>query len=140
MAYKRDQGRYARMAAFWLLTLLVAYGCLTGLEPSLTNWIGESDPWVKPFPLLGKLDLTMAIALGVLLIVGLLIHRFLNRQKAADMLIETESEMRKVTWPTFLDAWHGTLAVLVTVVFMGAFLAVSDVVLTYALSKVMGGG
>ena len=64
----------------------------------------------------------------------------MNRQKAADMLIETESEMRKVTWPTFLDAWHGTLAVLVTVVFMGAFLAVSDVVLTYALSKVMGGG
>ena len=43
MSYRKDQGRYARMLAFWALTLLVAYGCFHsgGLVNVLDRSMGE---------------------------------------------------------------------------------------------------
>ena len=36
MAYKQDQGRYARLAAFWSLAILIFYGC-TSLYTELAS-------------------------------------------------------------------------------------------------------
>lgn len=140
MTYKKDQGRYARMAAFWALFLLIAWGCLRpdGLVRVLRGWVGEGDAWIDPFPLLGKLDLAMAIALGVVALFALVLHRLLNRPKSADMLIETESELRKVTWPTPADTWQGTIAVVFTVAFMLVYLTGADIVIRYVMVQVLG--
>ncbi|MEM7202786.1 MAG: preprotein translocase subunit SecE [Planctomycetota bacterium] len=148
MGYKKDQGRYARMAAFWGLFFLLAYGCVRrdGLVQVLRSWIGSlggpelNRAWIDPFPLLGRLDLATMSALGVLGLGGFLIYRWLSRPKVADMLIDTETELRKVTWPTFSDTWQGTLAVVVTVTFLLLYLTGADLAITFVMQKVMGAG
>ncbi len=45
------------------------------------------------------------------------LHVVLNRPKSVDLLIETEAEMRQVSWPTMKQVWNATLVVaFVTVV------------------------
>lgn len=138
MAYKKDQGRYARMFAFWCLALLLMYGCLGGLVVFLRKVIGESEVWIEAMPLLGDVDVAKVIALVVLVVGGFVTHRLLNRPKAADMLIETEAELRRVTWPRFSETWVGTVAVLVTVMVMLFYLFGVDLVLAYVMPRAMG--
>jgi preprotein translocase SecE subunit len=138
VAYKKDQGRYARMTAFWALIGLFAYGCLGGLAPTLASYFGR--PWVSPFPLIGHLGWDTVIALGVLLAIGFVIHRLLNRPKIADLLIDTETELRKVTWPTLSETWVGTMAVAIAVLVMLVFVSASDYVLTFIVQRIFGLG
>ena len=70
---------------------------------------------------------------------AVVIHRVLNKPKCADMLIETEAELRKVTWPSMSETWAGALAVAVTVVLLLAFLTLSDHVLFTVLVQFIGG-
>ena len=142
MAYRKEQGRFARMAAFWALFFLFAWGCLRpdGLVGSVRNWISDTSPWIDPFPILGKLDLSMIICMGVVAVIGFVLYRLLNRPKVADMLIETESELRKVTWPTAGDTWKGTLAVVATVAFMLLFLTGADMGITFVVHQILGAG
>ena len=37
-AYKKDQGRHARMTAFWALALLLLFGCTTLHRFLVTQW------------------------------------------------------------------------------------------------------
>ena len=100
------------MVAFWGLFLLLGYGCLGGLVNFVGGLLGDSNPvFVKPFPLLGELDLARVICLAVLAAGGFLIHRMISKPKAAEMLVETEGEMRKVTWPSSSETVQGALAV-----------------------------
>lgn len=143
MAYKKDQGRYARMTAFWALFLLLGYGCFSGLVHQLRAWFSGlgslfTEVWMDKLPLLGQIDMAMTVTILVLALGGLTISRFLGRPKSADLLIETEGELRKVTWPSAAETWAGTIAVMVTVVLMLGFLFVSDAMLSTLLSRVMG--
>ena len=131
MAYKKDQGRMARMAAFWSLTALVFYGCVS-LHSELSTRVGALGQPLAGIrvPILG-LDLSGALLITVVLFAGAvtLLYRLLEKPKNADLLIETESELRKVTWPTLQDAVNSSMVVLVTVLLLMAFLAGSDFVL-----------
>jgi len=132
------------MSAFWGLFLLLAYGCFTGLVYQLRDWfsgLGSSftQPWLDKLPLIGEIDMAMAITLVLLALGGFAISRILNRPKSADLLIETEGELRKVTWPSTAETWSGTIAVIITVVLMLCFLYASDLVLSGLLSRLMGG-
>ena len=51
----------------------------------------------------------VAFAVGVAGVLGL--HYVLNRPKSVDLLIETEAEMRRVSWPTMKQVWNATLVV-----------------------------
>lgn len=142
MSYRKDQGRYARMAAFWALLSLAAYGCFHGggLSNLLENWLGASDRvFVDPFPILKTLKTSTLIALGALAVVGVALHRILNAPRVADALIETEAELQKVTWPSWGEAWQGTLAVTAMVVILFAFLTVADLGLIKVMLMLMGG-
>ncbi len=129
------------MTAFWALFLLCAYGCLGGLVYQIRDWFGDSvsTVLVAQLPLLGDLDVAMLITLAVLATAGLVLHSYASRPRVADLLIETETEMRKVTWPTWPETWTGTVAVAVTVVCLLCYLWGCDVVLTYVLTGLMGG-
>jgi preprotein translocase SecE subunit len=143
VSYRKDQGRYARMFAFWALVLLIAYGCFHGggLSDQLDRWMGESNPvLVDPFPVLKTLKVSTTIALGVLLLATLSIHVTLNRPRVADALIETEAEMQKVTWPTWSETWSGTMAVTAMVAVLFAFLTLADLFLIKVMLLLMGGG
>ncbi len=128
------------MVAFWALMLLIAYGCLGGfvimLDRTLSAEINKT--LVEQFPLFGTLKVSTLIALAVLALSGYVIHRFLNRPKAVDLLIDTESEMRKVTWPSLPETWTGTLAVMFTVLILFCFLTFADYFFGETISQLMG--
>ena len=143
MSYRKNDGRYARMFAFWALFLLVAFGCFHGggLTDLVHGWMGDSDKtYVDPFPILGTLNTSTCIAIAVWLVVGFLISRILNRPRIADALIDTEAEMTKVTWPTWSETWHGTVAVAAMVVVLFIYLFLVDIGLAKAMMMLMGGG
>ena len=129
------------MVAFWGLFLLAGYGCMS-FVPVLRRWFPDlaTVTWIKQFPLLGDFGPATLIALLLLAVIGVLIHRILNRPRFADMLIETEGELRKVTWPSAGETWTGTLAVAITVVVLLAFLTLSDTVLQLILVRAVVGG
>jgi preprotein translocase SecE subunit len=142
LSYRKDQGRYARMFAFWACLLLVAYGCFNGggLNDLLDRWMGESNRvLIESFPLLKTLKVSTCIALGVLALSGLAIHHVLGRPRIADALIETEAELSKVTWPTWSEAWQGTLAVTAMVIVLFVFLTLVDLSLIKVMLSLMGG-
>jgi preprotein translocase SecE subunit len=121
----------ARMAAFWSLAILFVYGCVSLHEELSTRSTALAQPLGGiRIPILG-LDLSPALLIAVILAAGALtlLYRLLERPKNADLLIDTESELRKVTWPTLQDSINSSMVVLVTVVVLMAFLAGSDYVL-----------
>ncbi len=129
------------MAAFWALFLLSGYGILGGFVHVLNGWLAHFQVDVKPWtklPILGDFGIGAAVSLVLQLLVGFLLYRFLNRPKVADMLIETETELRKVVWPSWADTWAGTMAVVVTVVVLLAYLAVADRFYIWFFSSVLG--
>jgi len=131
------------MFAFWALFLLVAFGCFHGggLSDLVAGWIGDSDQtYVDPFPILGTLKTSTCIALGAWLLIGFCISRILNRKRIANALIDTEAEMQKVTWPTWVETWHGTIAVAAMVVVLFIYLFVVDLGLAKAMMLLLAGG
>lgn len=141
MAYRKDEGRYARMSAFWSLFALLAFGCLggAGLATTLRGWFPAlGSAWTDPQPLIGDVDLAKMITLAVLFAGAFAIHRILNRPKYADLMIATEEELKGVTWPTAGEAWSGTVSVILTVAVLVLYLALIDIVLSNVLPAFMG--
>lgn len=121
------------MGAFWSLFLLSAYGVLgpfvgfarRSLE-ALKVIPEDAEPWVPHVPLLGEFHAGTLAAVILQAIITIILLRILRRPKVVDYLIETEHEMRKVTWPTWADTRNGSFAVVVTVVVMLLFLMLVD--------------
>jgi preprotein translocase SecE subunit len=132
MAYKKDQGRLARLVTFWVLGLFVFYGCYSFYNEVLLKYWKSAlgAPLVegmKKVPILGlELNGAMLITLTLLFTLLWLLYRWEQKPKVADLLIETESEMRKVTWPSMPEAMNSSLVVIVCVAFLMAFLAGAD--------------
>lgn len=140
MAYKEDQGRMVRMAAYWSLAVLLFYGChslyytLLAKVEALGKELGGITIPVIGIPLNPALLIcALVLAAGLFLL-----YRWQNTPKNADLLIETEAELKKVTWPTMPEAVGSSVVVIVTVAVLMAFLAGTDWVLgrwaTYLLA------
>jgi preprotein translocase SecE subunit len=144
MAYKPDQGRYARLAAFWSLAILLIYGCVSFHGEVLSRFESLTQPFaesVKKVPILGfKLNGALLIALVVLGLGLWLLYRWQQTPKVADLLIETESELRKVTWPTMPEAVNSSVIVIFCVLFLMAFLAGADWLLGRIALRLLSGG
>ena len=141
--YKKDQGRLARMAAFWTLALLIFYGCVSLHRELVTRWEVFGRPLSSSFeelPLLRwKLNGGLLISALVLGLTWWLLYRWQQTPKVADVLIETETEMTKVTWPTFPDAFNSSLVVILVVTFLMAYLAGADYLLGAWTTKILTG-
>ncbi len=128
MAYKAEQGRMARMAAFWTLAALGFYGCLSLRQELIYYFPSLGDPISGiRLPIVG-VDLTPALLIIVLVCATIfwLLYRWLDRPKYADLLIETEHELKKVTWPSIEEAINGSVVVIICVLFLMAYLAGAD--------------
>jgi len=139
--YKEDQGRLARMAAFWSVTLLVLFGCTFVHDiliqfDAMTVQIGGIR-----LPVVG-VDLTWAFVISVTLFaVGVVVtHRWQRRPKVADLLIDTEAELKKVNWPTMEEVMNSSIVVIVCVLLIGAFLAFADLFLARIMKVIIFGG
>jgi preprotein translocase SecE subunit len=129
--YREDQGRHARMAAFWSIVFFVGFGCRFLHDDVLIQWAGMRRPigGIR-IPIVG-VDLTPAflIAATIFLVALFFVQRWLQRPKVADLLIDTEGELKKVTWPKGSEVWNASIIVIISVVVLGAFLALADVFL-----------
>ncbi|MBZ0153857.1 MAG: preprotein translocase subunit SecE [Planctomycetes bacterium] len=136
-------GRYARMFAFWALLAFVAYGCFKGdgLADRIASWMGDADrTFIDPFPILKTLKASTCIAIGVLAATAFVIMSVLNRPRIANVLTEAEVELTKVTWPSWAEAWQGTIAVVVMVLVLFVFLTICDWLLVRAWLLLVAGG
>lgn len=141
MAYRQDQGRLARMATFWSLAILIFYGC-TSLRAELAGRFSEAlgqRLWEGGrIPVIG-VDLTPAflIALVVFAAAMILLYRWTESPKIADQLIDTESELRKVTWPTLSEAGRDSVVVIVCVVVLMVLLAGYDALISRVMNNLV---
>jgi preprotein translocase SecE subunit len=144
MSYKDDQGRLARLVVFWALALLLFYGCYAFYNEVLkANFESLRSPLVasmKKLPILGiEFNGAFVLALLIFGVAMWFLLRWLNRPKIADLLIETEAEMRKVTWPTMPEAMNSSIIVIVTVLFLMVYLAGADWLLGQWATRILTG-
>ena len=139
--YKEDQGRLARMFAFWSLALLLLFGCnfanglMVGVDALRDPISGLS------IPIIG-VDLSGAflISLGIFLIGIVVLIRWQQKPKVADLLIDTEAELRKVTWPSMQEVINSSAVVIVFVTLLFGFLALTDWFLARVMRYLVLGG
>jgi len=125
--YKPGQGRYVRLGTAGgagLVALVIGYYAYTLLAAHVPE-----DFAYKVY---------VGYAVPALLFAGLalLVAKYLNDPRAADFLIATESEMKKVSWSSKAEVLGSTMVVIVTVIILAAFIFVMD----YLVSGTLGDG
>lgn len=143
--YKRDQGRLARLAVFWSFAILLFYGCVSlyrTLSPAFGGTLAQPfTQSLKSIPVIGlPLNPALLITAVVLGAAWYLLYRWQQTPKVADLLIETEAELRKVTWPTIPEAVNSSIVVIVCVIFLMGFLASADYFLGQWTTWILTGG
>ena len=131
-AYKSGQGSFIRLLVSVAVLLVTFLGAM-----ELYSWIQDTnDESLIPIhvfedlPLLG-VTFTRKFVLFVGLGLGLwwLIRRALRKPSRVDALIETELEMKKVSWPTGAEARNATWVVVLVTIILTASLAFFDIAL-----------
>jgi len=145
--YKDGQGVVTRRIAYWSGAFLALWGA-RDLWIWLQGFGALQSPLFKGrllgldmshLPLGGPaLSLSVVLAAGVGLAAWIWVSWFLNRPWLADLLIETESEMKKVSWPARDEAVAATRVVCVAVVAFTLILLVFDVVITQFMKLLTG--
>ena len=114
--YKSNQGRMVRQFTFFAIAIVAAFGCIT-----LSNGpLMASEPGVQ-----------VGVPLGIWLCVCWIAFRVVNIAKFADFLVSVESELEKVTWPSRREVVQATIVVICTMVFLGLFLFLIDLLWTW---------
>ena len=122
---------------------MIFFACYS-LSGTLESWKSLRTPLFGDtpiqIPLLG-IELTGAFVAAsfAFLALSFFFLRYLAAEKIADHLIEVESEMNKVTWPSFEEATNSSIIVIVTVLILMGFLALSDFALKLFFDLVLWG-
>ena len=130
--YKAGQGKYARGIAYLLGAGLIVFG---GIRLYATINVPGRE-WVKDIPLVGHISIYNTIALGVVLLGFLLLHLLLNRPSAVDALVDTEQELKKVSWPSKIEVRNATLVVVLVTFVMAILLYGFDRILQWVFRLV----
>jgi len=137
--YKSGQGGLARLSAALALSLAAGLGAIE----LYANIQARDDRSLVPgqvfesLPLLGvplSWKLLLCLALFLAMLYG--IRKYLTRPTVVDTLIETESEMNKVSWPSRQETQRASLVVVLVSVLLCGVLAVFDWVLNLALELI----
>jgi len=112
--YKPGQGKWARgtaaagLAAAGLWAAIETHDWMLGATTAAYGYLGYLVPGAL---LTGFLYFAWRVA---------------NRAPTTDFIIETETEMKKVTWPTTREVVNATVVVIVVTVVLGVFMWVVD--------------
>lgn len=141
--YRPGEGRWAR------LTALVAFLAMGGFSAYRWHLWASAREMIRFLPRIGAHQLTWAEigAAAFMIVLTLMGYRVcFARVKTSDFLIETEIELRKVTWPAWkplfrwgTELWGSTYVVIVVIVALALFLFVVDLALQTAASAVFFG-
>jgi preprotein translocase subunit SecE len=110
--YQRKQGRTVRGGTAAAILLTVVLGC-QALYHSVLLDLGSS--------------IAFATVIGLIAVGGWLAYRAVNYRPFADFSIEVESEMTKVTWPSWGELQRATVVVLATMFIFSALLFGYDI-------------
>ncbi|MBI1849526.1 MAG: preprotein translocase subunit SecE [Planctomycetes bacterium] len=130
--YKKGQGQLARWIAAGFLGVLVLFGCYELYwflyNSSAFDFFRSTSLGTIPFV---DQDLNIAFILVVVLFAAGVYGTYWisNLPKAADLLIDTETEMKKVTWPSWPEAMNSSMVVVAAVLVLAIYLAGVDFVL-----------
>ena len=127
--YKKGQGTKARVTAYVLLGFLVLFGAYACHGEFNTVGRGVGLPvadGLSNLPVIGALTWMKLIAFGVFLGGMLLVHLFLNKPSISDLIIDTEQEMRKVSWPSRAEVQSASIVVVVVTFVFGMSLFAFD--------------
>jgi preprotein translocase subunit SecE len=114
---KYGQGKITRVAAYLLGGLLVIFGAVR-LYATIN---GPGHEWTT-LPVIGHVSVYSVISLVVCLLGFLGVHLVLNSTAAVDLLIDTEQELKKVSWPSKSEVKNATLVVVLTTVALAVIL------------------
>ena len=135
--YKKGQGSIARLLSLAGCLILLVWG-IHSLWIYLQGFTGLARTLLE-VPTIGLLiNYALIIAVLVLAGGGAGLVWVLNRPRLVDLLIETEAEMKKVSWPSRQEAWNSSIIVVVTVVVMMGLLFVYDFVLNKVFLVLFG--
>lgn len=130
--YKAGEGKLTRRVAFYSLLILSIWG-FKELASTIVRWEWARQTLIDfPLPYYGQaLTIGVLVCLALNVLVAFYIFKYLNSEKPASLLIDTETELKKVSWPTWEDARHSTVIVLIFVAACAAYLTVVE----FALAK-----
>ena len=128
-SYKAGQGSLARLSAWMVVLVTLFTGCW-----ELYSWIhSKHDTAIIPLkvfeslPLLGvPLSWKFLICVGVGIGLLWLVRLYLLRPNTVDTLIETELELKKVSWPTRAESMNATWVVVLVTVLLTVTLSLFD--------------
>jgi len=132
--YKPGQGSFARLTTNVLVLIALFMGCVelyshiqaTDDQPIL----GMDLEVARDLPLLGEpLSWKLLLCIGVFIVLVTLMRRWFSKPSVVDALIETEMEMKKVSWPTMPEARTATWVVVLVTLVLTASLAFFDIAL-----------
>ena len=120
--YKEGQGKWARV----LVVSAVALGAVFAVV-SLHDALPSRG--LSTFPILEFTYDYRYLIEGPILIAALTFAVWLfNHPPAADFLIDTEAELRKVTWPSRKEEVNNSIVVVVAVIVIGVFILSVDTI------------
>ncbi len=124
--YKSGQGKYTRIVTFvsaMFLGIMGAYVLSENLGAFLPKLVFGWPPM--------KIYLQYGIPTVAVMLLAVLMLKLVNRQKSADFLIATESEMTKVSWSSKREVVGSTKVVIVTAFIMAAILYAVDMIFIF---------
>ena len=127
----------ARTAAFWSAAILGLYGCVT-LHHELSSRVASLAEALGGIVIpIVNIDVSISFLIAAVAFIAWFagLYHWLNKPKNADLLIDTEAELKKVTWPTIQDATNSSLVVIFTVVFLMVYMGLCDRLLSTLVGR-----
>lgn len=134
LIYKRGKGNVSRGVGVAALAAMGLFGCTElyhfivdlGREAIELPWGGLTIAWSD------LIAGTMAALCGV----GIFL--LANNARVVDFLLETEAELKKVSWSSPQVLFSNTVVVIVSVIVLAAFILVTDKVVSEFIRLILG--
>ncbi len=110
-----------RQFTFFAIVVVAAFGCITLANGVLMSY---------------SKGVQVGLPLAIWLFFCWLAFRAVSVPKFADFLVSVESELEKVTWPSRQEVVQATLVVLFTMISLGLFLFLIDLLWTWLFSAI----
>lgn len=134
--YKKKQGLWLRWGSFISAFLLFTYGsyrlfssCFPSPDNPKYDWLFTTltDFTIPVVDIEVFINYQLIISVAVWAVV-VLVSFFLSfsHKKLSEFLIDTESEMRKVSWPTTNEVVSSSVVVIITIFALGLYFYGSD--------------
>lgn len=136
---KPGQGRWSRLAAYVGVGVMALFGAVAvhHLPEWGSKWFGGENG-LASVPFLGAKIVLRPVffpAAAFFLVTMVAFHVFVNRPKMGEFLIDTQGEMKRVSWPTRREWIGSTIVVIVLVFLLSMFLFGADYVLSPLMQK-----